>query len=348
MENFLILLIACLIFFHDGLYAEDTNLNQELISAITLNKITKERQKDAGEVIRLFIKAGYVARKPELRSGYTDYRLLRKPIFFLGHQLLVIQEEYIGKWAGCCVSPGIGIVVKAKGDYSKLKSFALSNGCSFEENQDDIRIFIKYPSFRLDKNEKYIKLACKERDLPDSFWASSDKTIYSVKEYLSTLRSNGKDIILTSTLIPFTEIDIKENCIALSKSLGKGVWRRLTRGFKLTFSHKEITFKNNEINTSLGCLKGSNIMRNEIDTRSVVQTPIHTSLSLKKNVYEIEIAHNDELFVINGEKFSAQTYCLGWYEGDKVMFINGDANGICTTAKLLNLRNEKICTVWCE
>jgi len=33
--------------------------------------------------------------------------------------------------------------------------------------------------------------------------------------------------------------------------------------------------------------------------------------------YEIEVAHNDELFIVNGEKFEAKTYCLGWDKGDK-------------------------------
>jgi hypothetical protein len=43
--------------------------------------------------------------------------------------------------------------------------------------------------------------------------------------------------------------------------------------------------------------------------------------------YEIQVAHNDELFIINGEKFEAKTFCLGWDEGDRVIFVEGSALG---------------------
>lgn len=64
--------------------------------------------------------------------------------------------------------------------------------------------------------------------------------------------------------------------------------------------------------------------------------------------YEIEVAHNDELFVINGEKFEAQTYCLGWEEGDDVLFLEGSPLGACASAELFNLRTREKCDVWCE
>ena len=67
-----------------------------------------------------------------------------------------------------------------------------------------------------------------------------------------------------------------------------------------------------------------------------------------RDSYEIEMAHNDELFVINGEKFEAQTYCLGWEEGDQVLFLDGSPYGACASATLLNLRTRERCSVWCE
>lgn len=39
--------------------------------------------------------------------------------------------------------------------------------------------------------------------------------------------------------------------------------------------------------------------------------------------YEIEVSHNDELFIINGEKFEAKTYCFNMEEGDRVIFLDG-------------------------
>lgn len=64
--------------------------------------------------------------------------------------------------------------------------------------------------------------------------------------------------------------------------------------------------------------------------------------------YPIEVAHNDELFIINGEKYSAMTYCLGWEKGEHVLFIEGSAFGACASAKLLNIERKETCEVWCE
>ena len=64
--------------------------------------------------------------------------------------------------------------------------------------------------------------------------------------------------------------------------------------------------------------------------------------------YLIEVAHNDDLFIINGEKYEAQTYCLGWDEGEEVLFIEGSPYGACASAKLYNLDRRESCDVWCE
>jgi len=64
--------------------------------------------------------------------------------------------------------------------------------------------------------------------------------------------------------------------------------------------------------------------------------------------YEIEVAHNDELFIINGEKFEAKTYCLGWDSGEYVIFLDGSPMGACVTAVLYNVNRKEKCEVWCE
>ena len=72
------------------------------------------------------------------------------------------------------------------------------------------------------------------------------------------------------------------------------------------------------------------------------------NLGNHQDSYKIEVSHNDELFIINGEKFEARTYCFNMEEGDDVIFLEGSASGACTSAKLLNLRTSKVCKVWCE
>ena len=64
--------------------------------------------------------------------------------------------------------------------------------------------------------------------------------------------------------------------------------------------------------------------------------------------YEIEVSHDDELFIINGEKYEAKTYCFNMEKGDRVIFLEGSPYGACASAKLLNLRTKQVCEVWCE
>jgi len=76
------------------------------------------------------------------------------------------------------------------------------------------------------------------------------------------------------------------------------------------------------------------------------QTP--TQKAPARDGYPIEVAHNDELFIINGEKYEAKTYCLGWQQGEHILFIEGSALGACVSAILLNIERREICEVWCE
>ncbi|MDD5081440.1 MAG: hypothetical protein PHC58_05575 [Candidatus Omnitrophica bacterium] len=64
--------------------------------------------------------------------------------------------------------------------------------------------------------------------------------------------------------------------------------------------------------------------------------------------YYIEHSHNDELFIINGEKFEAKTYCFGMEDGDPVVFLDGSPYGACASATILNLRTKNECECWCE
>lgn len=64
--------------------------------------------------------------------------------------------------------------------------------------------------------------------------------------------------------------------------------------------------------------------------------------------YSIETSHNDELFIINGEKFEAKTYCFNMEEDDEIVFLDGSPFGACVSATLLNLRTRQKCDVWCE
>ena len=67
-----------------------------------------------------------------------------------------------------------------------------------------------------------------------------------------------------------------------------------------------------------------------------------------RNTYEIEVSYNDQIFIINGEKYEARTYCFNMEEGDRVIFIEGSPLGACASATVVNLRTRDKCELWCE
>lgn len=83
-----------------------------------------------------------------------------------------------------------------------------------------------------------------------------------------------------------------------------------------------------------------------ISLATIVAIPAHAGKYDRS--YEIEVSHNDELFIINGEKYEAKTYCFNMEKGDRVVFIEGSALGVCVSAKIVNTRTNRVCEVWCE
>jgi hypothetical protein len=144
--------------------ATDAELESGLIKALQIKKGTYERAGDSGTAIQAYIAEGAVTRKPTVRADYTDYRLLKKPATFLGHELLVIEEEYMTKHIGCCVSEGAGVSVRVIGSSKNLKAFAAENKCALNEGVDLRRELAGYGMTGKLPPGPYATLSCRERD----------------------------------------------------------------------------------------------------------------------------------------------------------------------------------------
>lgn len=64
-------------------------------------------------------------------------------------------------------------------------------------------------------------------------------------------------------------------------------------------------------------------------------------------LYTVEKTANDEIFIINGQVFKAKTFCFGVNDGDKVLFTEGNANGVCISATFVDTNTNTTCRVWC-
>lgn len=156
-----LLLAACSC---SALAAADPALESGLIRALHLKKGTTDRVGTAGEAIRAYVREGYLGKHPDQRADYTDYYLLKKPTSFLGHELVLIEEEYITQYIGCCVSPGAGVTVKVRGSTQKLQAFARAQRCTLTDPVDirnklsEVAIKTRMPK------DHYAALSCRERD----------------------------------------------------------------------------------------------------------------------------------------------------------------------------------------
>lgn len=139
-------------------------LESGLLHAMQLKKGTTERTGTSGQAIQAYMRAGLVGKKPNQRADYTDYYLLTTPAPFLGHELVLIEEEYITQYIGCCVSPGAGVTVKVRGSIGNLEQFARANRCTLSDHVDlahalrEVAIRNKVPKGH------YASLSCRERD----------------------------------------------------------------------------------------------------------------------------------------------------------------------------------------
>jgi hypothetical protein len=155
------LIFLATITFSTNLPAQPSDFGNQFLDALSPSS---ERQERAGGVLREFKKAGLIPLKPQ-RVDYTDFYPLLKPIKIFGHDLILVEEEYMTKFIGCCVDEGAGIVLRLHGDVKKLGEFAQANKCQLTEFRDQIeykeqsRVRFTLPS------GSYASVSCRERDL---------------------------------------------------------------------------------------------------------------------------------------------------------------------------------------
>lgn len=144
--------------------ADNKALEDGLADALRLKPGTTERAGDSGKAIQAYMREGVVNKKPNERADYTDYYIVKKPATFMGHELVVIEEEYMSKYVGCCVNPGAGITVKVNGSPKNLEKFADKNKCSFADKVDVQGEMSRFGIRATFSKGRYASLSCREND----------------------------------------------------------------------------------------------------------------------------------------------------------------------------------------
>ncbi|MET0218178.1 MAG: hypothetical protein ABW205_09680 [Burkholderiales bacterium] len=144
----------------------EMDLESRMVAALQQKPGTLERLGAADAVIGAYAAAGYVAMQPDWRADYSDYRVLKQPASLLGHTMLMIEHESMQTYIGCCVSPGLEIILRLAQDGEDLQAFASGNGCRLKSDAD--RDFSS-ADLGLDEAPEgtYAALSCKERDIDE-------------------------------------------------------------------------------------------------------------------------------------------------------------------------------------
>lgn len=144
---------------------EHTKIESQFIDGINFKPGTKERGKTSSDIIKIFKDANVISQDPNKRLDYTDYYIANIPVNFIGHNILLIEEEYMTENIGCCVNPGFGFSVKTNGDIKNLEEFSNKNGCTLENNSAlSEKLTNLEINYDLPQGE-FAYLSCRENDI---------------------------------------------------------------------------------------------------------------------------------------------------------------------------------------
>ncbi|MBC3920163.1 hypothetical protein H8L32_22055 [Undibacterium sp. CY18W] len=144
--------------------AAESDLENRLIQALSIKNNGTDRQAQSRPVITAYKQAGILARQTDARADYVDFYLLRKPASFMGHKLVLLEEEYMDTYVGCCVSPGMGLVVQVSDSTKNMQNFAEKNACTFKPHADVFDTLKTYGIKNKLPKVDYASLSCRERD----------------------------------------------------------------------------------------------------------------------------------------------------------------------------------------
>lgn len=144
--------------------AADAGLESQLTKALKIKANGPDRQARSGPVILAYQRAGILNKKPDQRADYVDFYLLHKAASFMGHKLVLLEEEYMDNYVGCCVSPGLGLVLQTSGETMPLQDFAEKNACTLTLHADVFDRLKTYGIKHKLAKADYALLSCRERD----------------------------------------------------------------------------------------------------------------------------------------------------------------------------------------
>ncbi|MBE9535715.1 MAG: hypothetical protein IMF07_00905 [Proteobacteria bacterium] len=106
---------------------------------------------------------------------------------------------------------------------------------------------------------------------------------------------------------------------------------------------------NKFISPSLGAGRSTPIGSLQADEKGPKKSPLSTLFGdSESKTYKVQSVSRGSSFEINNRNYEASKKCPSFKEGDEVIFLEGSAYGLCTTAVFAKPGTSESCKVWCE
>lgn len=111
--------------------------------------------------------AGIVGSRFDREYDYAAWSRPRRPLRFLGHQvMLILSEDIRGPWIGCCVERGVTLYLRKAEDDAALQQFATETRCRLEPASENLYLHsLKSAGQPLKDADNLVALSCHERDI---------------------------------------------------------------------------------------------------------------------------------------------------------------------------------------
>ncbi len=128
---------------------------------------TIEQSMDSIDSLKMLKKQGVIDEKANVQGDYYHFYFPKKEIVIFGAKLIALDHEYLTDYIGCCVNPGVAVVLKRMDGFNsnEIDVFAKQHSC----NINDIEkahlpdLVIKQVGLANDKAFLF-ELSCKQND----------------------------------------------------------------------------------------------------------------------------------------------------------------------------------------
>jgi hypothetical protein len=107
-----------------------------LDAALSLDRDAMDFSSKVDEQMNRLVAAGALPSKPAFQMDYSRYYVPSQPLTVAGAQVAVLEYQVMEEFIGCCVNPGLSVVLRDTGGLRPaIEEFARANNCAVNDGE---------------------------------------------------------------------------------------------------------------------------------------------------------------------------------------------------------------------